>query len=58
MPHTPAPDPVVLVPLLEEHLADLNTALALNTMALAAFGITPANTMTGPTGIEHGEEER
>ncbi len=36
----PAPlDPFEIVALLEAHLAQLNTHLALNTMALAAFGI-------------------
>jgi hypothetical protein len=34
-------EPAELVALLEAHLADLNTHLALNTMALAAFGVTP-----------------
>jgi hypothetical protein len=33
-------EPAELVALLEAHLADLNTHLALNTMALAAFGLT------------------
>ena len=33
------PGPAEIVEMLEAHLADLNTHLALNTMALAAFGI-------------------
>lgn len=47
----------MLVPLLEEHLADLNTALALNTMALAAFGIIPPPSLAA-TGHDdpYGEE--
>ena len=32
-------DPLEIVALLEAHLAQLNTHLALNTMALAAFGL-------------------
>lgn len=35
----PVPGPAEIVELLEAHLADLNTHLAMNTMALAAFGI-------------------
>lgn len=35
----PIPDPAELVALIEAHLAELNTHLALNTMALSAFGI-------------------
>jgi hypothetical protein len=41
------PDPAELVALLEDHLAELNTLLALNTMALSAFGIT-RSTITSP----------
>jgi hypothetical protein len=39
------------VALLEDHLAELSTLLALNTMALSAFGIT-APTITPPAAEE------
>ena len=40
-------EPAELVELLEAHLANLNTQLALNTMALAAFGL-PAPSLPAP----------